>query len=638
MCGIGGCITNEAGVLPTVLATMADLMAHRGPDASGQYIHGRVGLCHRRLSILDLSESANQPMATADGRFVIVFNGEIYNWRELREELGPGVPWRTHSDTEVLLQAWSRWQEGCIEKLNGMFAFAVYDSRDRVLTLVRDRFGIKPLYYAELRHTFVFGSEVKALFGHRELPFEMDRDFLPEYLMTRFVSGQDTLFRKVKQLAPGHIMRITTHDFPDVRIIQRRYWDFQESRLDCSFTESAGRLLRELDRSVKSMMVSDVPVGTQMSAGLDSTTVTCLAAGYNHGIASFTVGFQEKAYDESAAAFRLARDKGIRCQGTSVNADALARLMVPLTWHLDEPINHPNSIGIYVLSRFARPHVTVLLSGEGADELLCGYRWYRTFEMVMRQQGPHLREALLRAYLRITPLHRGRDRIAKDLKLCSLRGLSPGRLSALLPTYLPHEYWPFVGDVLGRAPWLEKRASLYEASPFSDPLSSCQYYDIKTYLPALLVRQDKMSMAASIENRVPFLDNGVVEYIMALPPHYRLRGRVTKRVLRQAVTQLLPRYIRKRRKCGFGFPLAQWFREPQCAPLLDILRSKRFYERGILPSPVLNELLADTGNLDARRAEALWMLLALEIWLETFEEFGRTRTRVELPGVETAPC
>jgi asparagine synthase (glutamine-hydrolysing) len=637
MCGIGGCITKEADVLPLVLATMGDLMAHRGPDASGRYIDGPVGLCHRRLSILDLSESANQPMATPDGRFVIVFNGEIYNWRQIREGLGSGVRWRTHSDTEVLLQAWARWGEGCIEKLNGMFAFAVYDARDRILTLVRDRFGVKPLYYAQMRHTFVFGSEVKALFGCRELPFEMDREFLPEYLMTRFVSGQDTLFRKVKQLAPGHVMKIATPDFPDAPLTQRRYWDFQESRLDCSFEESAGRFLRELDRSVKSMLVSDVPVGAQMSAGLDSTTVTCLAAGHNHRIASFTVGFHEKGYDESADALRFAREKGIRCQRTVVNADALTRLMAPLTWHLDEPINHPNTVGIFLLSRFARPQVTVLLSGEGADELLCGYSHYRTFERAMRRRGPHFTEALLRAYLRITPIRKGRDRIAKDLKILSLRGLSAGRLSALLSTYLPHEYWPLMGDVLGRSPWLEKRASLYEASPFSDPLSSCQYYDIKTYLPALLVRQDKMSMAASIENRVPFLDNDVAEYVMALPPHYRLRGRVTKRVLRRAVAPFLPRYIRKRRKCGFGFPLAQWLRTPQCAPLLEILRSKRFHEREILPPPVLNALLADTGRFDAKRAETLWILLALEIWLETFEEFGRTRARVGLPGVETMP-
>ncbi len=634
MCGIGGCITNETGVLPSVLAAMGDLMAHRGPNASGQYLDGLVGLCHRRLSVLDLSESANQPMATADGRFVIVFNGEIYNWREIREALGPAVPWRTHCDTEVLLYAWSKWQEGCLEKLNGMFAFAVYDSRDRSLTLVRDRFGVKPLYYAELPQAFVFGSEVKALFGHPGLSFEMDDDFLPEYLMTRFVGGQDTLFRKVKQLTPGHLMKMATHSFPDMRITQRPYWDFQESRLDCSFPESAGRFLRELDRSVRSMLVSDVPVGTQMSAGLDSTTVACLAARYHPQIASFTVGFRERAYDESAAALRLARDKGIRCQGTSVNADTLARLMAPLTWHLDEPINHPNTIGIFVLSRLARPHVTVLLSGEGADELLCGYPHYRTFEKVTRRRGLGFLEAFLRAYLRITPLHRGRDRLAKDLKIYSLRGLSAGRLSALLSTYLPHEYWPLIGDVSGRAPWLEKRASIYEAAPFSDPLSRCQYYDLKTYLPALLVRQDKMSMAASIENRVPFLDNGVVDYAMALPPHYRLRGRVTKRVLRHAVTELLPRYIRKRPKRGFSVPLAQWLRAPRRASLLDILRSKRFYERGILPAPVLNGLLADTGDLDAQRAETLWILLALEIWLETFEEFGRTRTRVELPGVE----
>jgi asparagine synthase (glutamine-hydrolysing) len=635
MCGIGGCITKEAGVLPGVLATMGDLMGHRGPDASGQYVDGPVGLCHRRLSILDLSASANQPMVTADGRFVIVFNGEIYNWRELRADLGPGVPWRTHSDTEVLLQAWSRWEQGCLEKLNGMFAFAVYDSRDRILTLVRDRFGIKPLYYARMPQAFVFGSEVKALFAWRELSFEMDRDFLPEYLMTRFVSGQDTLFRQVKQVAPGHLIEIATHGFPDVRIAQHQYWDFRESRLDCSFAESAGRLLGELDRSVESMLVSDVPVGTQMSAGLDSTTVTCLAAGHDPGIASFTVGFQEKAYDESAAALRLAREKGIRCRGTSVNAGVLARLMVPLTWHLDEPINHPNTIGIFLLSRLARPHVTVLLSGEGADELLCGYPRYRSFEMAMRQRGPHVREALLRAYLRLSPLRRGRDRMAKDLAIGSLRGLAAGRLGALLSAYWPPEYWSLAGDVRGGAPWLEKRAGLYEAAPFSDPLSRYQYYDLQTYLPALLVRQDKMSMAASIENRVPFLDNGVVDYVMALPPHYRLHGRVTKRVLRQAVTGLLPRYIRRRRKWGFSFPLAQWFREPQCAPLLDLLRSRRFYERGFLPRPVLDELLADTDALDAQRAEMLWILLALEIWLETFEEFARTRTRVELPGVET---
>jgi asparagine synthase (glutamine-hydrolysing) len=637
MCGIGGCITKETGVLPLVLARMGDLMAHRGPDASGRYIDGPVGLCHTRLSILDLSEAANQPMATADGRFVIVFNGEIYNFRQIRAELGSGIPWRTHSDTEVLLQAWARWGGACIERLNGMFAFAVYDARDRILTLVRDRFGIKPLYYARLRHTFVFGSEVKALFGCRELPFEMDTDFLPEYLMTRFVSGQDTLFRRVKQLAPGHVMKIATQGFPDTSVTQRRYWDFQGSRLDCSIEESAGRFLRELDRSVESMMVSDVPVGAQMSAGLDSTTVTCLAAGHNHGIASFTVGFQERGYDESADALRFAQEKGIHCQGTLVNAEALARLMTALTWHLDEPINHPNTVGIFILSRFARPQVTVLLSGEGADELLCGYPHYRTFERAMRRRGPHFREALLRAYLRITPIHKGRDRVAKDLKISSLRGLSAGRLSALLTTYLPHEYWSFMGDVQGRAPWLEKRAALYEASPFSDPLSSCQYYDIKTYLPALLVRQDKMSMAASIENRVPFLDNGVAEYVMALPPHHRLHGRTTKRVLRRAAAPLLPRYIRRRPKNGFTFPLVQWLRTPQCTPLLDILRSKRFYERGIFPPPVLNALLADAGNLDAKRAETLWILLALEIWLETFEEFGRTRVRVTLPEAETKP-
>lgn len=637
MCGIGGCITTEMGELPLMLATMQDLMAHRGPDASGRHIDGPVGLCHTRLSILDLSEAANQPMATADGRFVIVFNGEIYNWRQLRDELGPTIPWRTHSDTEVLLQAWAQWGEGCIERLNGMFAFAVYDSKDRMLTLVRDRFGIKPLYYARLRHTFVFGSEVKALFACRELPFEMDTDFLPEYLMTRFVSGQDTLFRGVKQLAPGHVVKIAAQDPLNVAVTQRRYWDFRESRLDGPFEENVERFLRKLDRSVESMMVSDVPVGAQMSAGLDSTTVTCLAAGHNPQIASFTVGFREKRYDESVDALRLAREKGIRCQGTLMNAEALVRLMTPLTWHMDEPLNHPNTVGVFILSRFARPQVTVLLSGEGADELLCGYSHYRTFERILRRRGPHFRETLLQTYLRITPIHRGRDRIEKDLNLGSLRGLSAGRLSALQTAYLPHEYWSFAGDIWGRTPWLEKRAALYETSPFSDPLSRCQYHDIKTYLPALLVRQDKMSMAASIENRVPFLDNGLAEYVMALPPDHRLHGRTTKRVLRRAVERLLPRYIRSRPKNGFTFPLAQWLRTPQCAPLLDILRSRRFYERGVFPPSVLDVLLADTGTLDARRAETLWILLALEVWLETFEEFARTRARVALPEIETMP-
>lgn len=628
MCGICGIFHFDRGdsVEHRVLAAMNQQILHRGPDEDGFYVQANVGLAMRRLSIIDL-RSGQQPMSNEDGTVWLVYNGEIYNHAQLRAQLeARGHRYRSRSDTETIIHLYEEYGRNCVRYLRGMFAFALWDTRRRILFAARDRLGIKPFYYLRSPQAFLFGSEIKALLAHPFVHPELNRDALPEYLAFGYLSGPGTLYCDIQKLPPGHTIEVD--EGGALRI--DAYWDLpptsaSEPRSRQAYVQSYRELLED---AVNSHLMSDVPLGVFLSGGLDSSVVAALMTKMRQSpIETFSVGYEEHEYSELPYARAVASHLKSRHQEVRVGRQEFFDALPKLIWHEDEPLVWPSSVSLYFVARLARERVTVVLTGEGSDETLAGYTrypwtvWNAKFDhvyqlLVAKGMRRRVREELatsswlsgnLRRKLQHTALARDGDSWASFYYDNFYAAFSESEQAELLT------------DNLRPAPGAAYRDSLaFWTKSSGDLLSRLLYSDIKTYLVELCMKQDQMSMAASLESRVPFLDHALVEFAASIPASMKTRGLSGKRILKEAVRDLLPAGIIDRKKVGFPTPISSWLRGPQLETVEQILVGPRSLARGLFKPEALHRLFAEyrTGHRD--HTDRVWRLLNLELWHRVF--------------------
>jgi asparagine synthase (glutamine-hydrolysing) len=609
MCGIAGLVYTDPSRpcdAETVLA-MREVMPYRGPDDAGLHVEGPLGLGFRRLSIIDLG-GGHQPMPGPGNRHWIVFNGEIYNYRDLRQELiAKGCTFRTHSDTEVILQLYAERGEACVQALNGMFAFAIWDSEHRTLFLARDRMGVKPLYYAETPEAFVFGSEIKTLFASGKVTPSARESALAEYLVFRQAAGCETMFRGVRSLPPGCTMTVQ-----DGAVRVTRYWSPRPASPGepIAFEAAAARLRELLEDSVRLRLISDVPVGTFCSGGVDSSLITALAVRSKGGaVNTFSIGFDDADYDESRYAEMVSKQYGTTHHALRVGNEEFSELFPTMVWHNDEPLDFANSVHIFALSRLAKRHVTVVLTGEGSDELFAGYPRYRIPQLAARWRmmpGP-----LRRLAAQMT----GDHRLAKLDRYAAMSGEDAVLFN---PSYLSRELVQDLAPSLMPLALAYRQHCLAEMMTLNlEPVTRTSLMDQESFLVAILNRQDKMSMAAAIESRVPFMDYRIVEFANSLPVACKLRNGSGKAIVKHVARELLPAEVVDRRKSGFGVPLANWFRSETGlgARVKDLPDSPA---ADVFNRDVLRRLVAEHRDGVRDHSEALWTALNLVTWKETF--------------------
>ncbi len=621
MCGIAGIVNfvPEVAVEETRLRRMQQVLVHRGPDGEGTAILGHVGLGHRRLSIIDV-QNGQQPMCNPEQSVWITFNGEIYNFQALRQDLlRLGYAFRTKSDTEVILNAYQHYGEDCVRHLRGMFAFALWDAARGKLLLARDRLGIKPLYYCRHADTLLFASEIKAILA-AGVAASFNRQILTEFLATRFIAGAETFYQGIEKLLPGTILTWTR----DTGVRCRRYWQLPTS-LDTapsSPLERAQLVRQDLEEAIKYHLVSDVPVGLFLSGGIDSSAIGALMARRTQGaLHSFAVGFGERHCDELRYARLAAGAIGSRHHEVTLTSDAFFAALPRLVWHEDEPIAFPSSIALYFVARLARAHVKVVLTGEGADELFLGYNRYRVTAWNERLGRPY--NGALPQALRERVRH-GVQRLPAPMRRYATRtflGVRPGIRNLLYENFsvFPQSWH---GALLTDRSLTARNPYRRELACFSDApgglLERMSYVDLQTYLVELLMKQDQMSMAASVESRVPFLDHRFVERAAAIPGRYKLRGWRTKAVLRDAVRDLLPKEIMTRRKMGFPVPIDAWLRGRYAALTESLVLGPRARARGLFEPSFVAHMLHEHRAGAANHADRLWLLMNLEIWQRVF--------------------
>jgi asparagine synthase (glutamine-hydrolysing) len=624
MCGIAGKLTwNPRGPIdPDLLGAMTDAVRHRGPDADGFYFGDGVGLGHRRLSIIDLA-TGDQPLANEDRTVWTVFNGEIYNFAEVRQELeAHGHRFRTASDTEVLVHGYEQWGVDLVDRLRGMFAFAVWDARERRLILARDRVGVKPLHYALLDDGLVFGSEIKSLLVDPAVPRDWSPEALDAYLALLYVPAPLTIYRAVHKLPPGHVL---VAEGGQVRV--SRYWDLPFATAARADSEDVWleALEAELREAVGLRLISDVPLGAFLSGGIDSSLVVAfMKEASDAPVITTSIGFAEGAYDELQHAKRVAQHLGV-VQHTHVVTPHVEALLPRLAWHFDEPFADSSAVPTYYVSAAAREHVTVALSGDGGDELWAGYARHRvehTEHRVRRALGPAA--SVVGQAARAVPL---RVRGARSLRHLAH---APGHALAL-----KHEYGMFDGaarqglysagfraSVGGSDPLSAFRAR-YDACDSADPLDRAMYVDVHTYLhDDVLTKVDRMSMAVSLESREPLLDHRLLEFAARVPVSLKLRDGVSKYLLRRVLAARLPAPVLARRKQGFAAPIAEWLRGPLEPMLHDLVRSRRSLERGVFEPAGVVRLLDEHGTGKEDHCHRLWQLLMLELWFRQFADEG----------------
>jgi len=629
MCGIAG-IADVAGRVAdeALLRAMTSVQAHRGPDGEAVVCRGPVGLGHRRLAIIDLN-TGDQPMANEDGSIWIVFNGEIYNFHELRRELeARGARFRTVSDTEVILKAYEADGPACVERLRGMFAFAILDERRRRLLLARDRAGIKPLVYAWDGRRLLFGSEIKAILQDPHVDRDLDQEALGDYLTYHYVPAPRTIFRAVRKLPPASTLLLPLDGGEPV---VSEYWRLRFAP-DPHVTESEWieRLRTHLADAVRSHMVSDVPIGAFLSGGVDSSTVVALMAQASAApIRTFSIGFDEADFDELRFARQVATRYGTDHYELVVKPSAL-EILPKLAWHFDEPFADSSAIPTYYVAKITREHVTVALSGDGGDENFAGYRRYA------RAVGLHERldrgaAALLRRLFRAaaSALPVG----APGQAYAGLLGAGPIDRYRRLVAYQRRETLRrLLSDDLAAlarsAASADTFARLVARSGAPDYLTALQYIDVHTYLPGdILTKVDLTSMAVSLESRVPLLDHKLMEFVATIPSSLKLRNGTGKYLLKRAMATSLPVEILTRRKMGFGVPLAAWFRGELRDMTRDVLLSPAARQRGLFRIAEVETLLRthDAGRRDC--SARLWALVCFELWMRQWADRGPASAR-----------
>ncbi len=625
MCGIAGFVKLAQSNASTAdLRRMMDVISHRGPDGQGAHEDGTAFLGHRRLSIIDIA-GGSQPMSNEGGSVWITYNGEVFNHAALRPELEKaGHRYATRCDTETIVHAYEEYGPDCVRRFRGMFAFAIWNAERRTLFCARDRLGIKPLYYFSNSRVFAFASEIKALLRHPEIEPALEEKLLPEYLAFGYTSGDETMFRGIRKLMPGHMLALE----PDTgRLEIQRYWDVPESGVPerKSDEEWIGECRERLEDAVRTRLMSDVPLGMFLSGGVDSSAIAALMKRMrSEPVKTFAVGYQEAAYSELAYARHVSEAIGTEHHEVTIGMDDFFNALPRLIWHEDEPIAWPSSISLYFVSRLASEHVKVVLTGEGSDELFAGYhryqhylfnrRWADAYRIVpggLRREVRKLIDSsrLLSADLRRKLQHTflGREGTVESLQLDNFYGaFSATERRSMLTGRLAEAGNPYATYL---SYWNSRHGSV---------LLQMLYADQKTYLVELLMKQDQMSMASSIESRVPFLDHPFVEFAARVPDDLKIRDGAGKYIVKRAVKDLLPRDIIYRKKMGFPTPLREWLLDDRAEALFALVLDRKKFLAEYVDLAQVRSLIERhrSGGEDA--TDRLWRLLNLQIWGDLF--------------------
>jgi asparagine synthase (glutamine-hydrolysing) len=627
MCGIVGVLHFDGTVVePNLLKSMTDVIAHRGPDGQGVYTSGSVGLGHRRLAIIDLSSAGVQPMSNEVGTIWVTFNGEIYNFREIRQELcQQGHKFRSQTDTEVIVRAYEEWGIECLKRFNGMFAFGLWDERKRCLWLVRDRLGVKPLFYSHLPQCLTFGSEIKAILCHPHVERTIDYEALAYYLALNYTPAPHTLFANIRQLLPGHYLLVDASG----QVKDVEYWDVvyceEYNRSEQSYIEEFSALLED---SIRLRLVSDVPFGVFLSGGADSSSVAYwMSRHMNEPVKTFSIGFGESSFDELEYARLVAQKLQTEHHEQIVKADA-ATILPKIVWHAEEPTADSSMVAVYYLAQMARQQVTMALSGDGADEILAGYETYQAYYL-------HRLYGLLPKLLRrraiaplISNLPVSDTKVSWDFKLKRFVA------GAELPPEDAHATWRMifnaearakllspVSDSLGvKADVLDLYRTVFAKTNASHPLNRMLYVDTRLYLPNdMLVKVDRMTMAHGLEVREPFLDYRLVEFAASVPPKLKLKHlRHKKYLLKASMQKKLPSQILWRKKQGFNVPNARWINNELKPFVLEHLSSSSVRDMGIIDSKAINSILNNHFSGLADNSHQIWCVLTLSLWWQQF--------------------
>jgi asparagine synthase (glutamine-hydrolysing) len=649
MCGIAGILEfgEDRRADSTVLHGMCDVMAHRGPDDAGFFVEGRVGLGMRRLSIVDLS-TGHQPISNEDGSIWIVFNGEIYNHRALRERLITlGHQYRTQSDTETIVHLYEQYGKDCVEHLQGMFAFAIWDAKQKRLFIARDRLGIKPLYYRHTPQNFIFGSEIKVLCEYPGVARSLNRAMLPEFLAFGYLSGNETFYEGVYKLMAGHTLEVDQRG----TLAVEQYWDLnvsptQELRDEKFYVERYRELL---EGAVSSHLMSDVPLGVFLSGGLDSSAVAALITKIRREpIETFSVGYPEQTYSELPYARSVAEHLNSVHHEVFVSRQDFFGALPKLIWHEDEPIAWPSSVSLFFVAQLARDRVKVVLTGEGSDETLAGYSRYAftlknvAFDRIYRGIVPSAIRNGFRHSIASSNLISASVRRKLSHTFLGLDGDSWASF------YFDNFFSAFPEEQQDDLLTEEFRETISGGSAYSnvlaywkqssgDLLQRLLYTDIKTYLVELLMKQDNMSMAASIESRVPFLDHVLVEWATRVSSRIQIRGGAGKLILKKAMEGLLPESIIYRKKLGFPTPWSGWLSGSQLDDIEHLLLEGRSLERGFFKRSALETLFREHRAQFRDHYDRIWRLLNLELWHRVCMEGELYESSIEPPEVRSVP-
>lgn len=631
MCGIAGYITvAPSSDSEAILRRMTDAIAHRGPDDFGYYHDPHAHLGHRRLSIIDVA-AGHQPMTNETGSHWVTYNGEIFNHQDIRPQLEQaGHRYQTRCDTETLLHAYEELGPASVDQYRGMFAYAIWDRERRRLFCVRDRLGIKPFYYYWDGRVFAFASEIKALLMHPAISADLEEQVLPEYLAFGYVSEARTLFRGIRKLMPGHHLTLDLSDArPSPKIEQ--YWDPPAAvPSKASESELIAETRRRLEETVRMRLMSDVPLGMFLSGGVDSSAIAALTRRLTSGpVKTFSVGYAEEQFSELSYAAEVASAIGTEHHEIKVGIDDFFNELPRLIYHEDEPITWPSSVSLYFVSRLAASEVKVVLTGEGSDEIFGGYERYRWNLVNSRAARAY---GILPAFLRRI--------VSKQLQTSSLLGATMrrrlrhtfvGRDANVESLFLDNFYCAFSREeqnaLLGSDPEAVYGNYLryWNEHATDSMLARMLYADQKTYLVELLMKQDQMSMACSIESRVPLLDHKLVEFTTTIPDSLKVRGGTQKYILKRAVEDLLPREIIHRKKMGFPTPVRAWLLDDRAEPLYDALRERNGFLTSIVDAGALEQLILRHRTRQEDATDRLWRLLNLQLWGDLFLTGRRER-------------
>ena len=623
MCGICGVIHRQKDhpVEFNDVKRMCDVIRHRGPDDEGQFVQDNVGIGMRRLSIIDLSTGA-QPIFNEDRSLAIVFNGEIYNHDDIRLELlAKGHQFRTKADTEAIIHAYEEWGVDCVEKLNGMFAFAIWDGRKQRLFLARDRIGIKPLYYYQDNDQLVFGSELKSIVQISSVPREIEPKALDTFLTFEYIPSPYSIFKNVFKLPPGHWMI-----YEDGQAKVRPYWNLEYQKSELSEKQLFQKFDELLEDAINIRLMSDVPLGAFLSGGLDSSTIVAMMRRRNESVKSFSIGFDDPTYNELPYARAVAEHFNTEHFEEIITPD-VAHLTEKILWMLDEPFGDFSVFPTYLVSEMARKNVKVVLSGDGGDELLAGYDTYIAQKVAQRyaKLPSFLRKGMIEPIVNaLPPTNKKKGFINK-----SKRFIEGARLS----DHLQHVRWMIFmqsaeKEMLYSADFSDSLhgynsfgfiEDYFRRSASDEPLDQQEYVDIKSYLvDDILVKVDRMSMANSLEARVPFLDHRFVEFAATLPGSLRLNGKRTKHILKASLERELPNQIINRGKEGFSIPIKNWMKNELKPMMLDSLSESNVREKGFFDPKFVNRLVDEHLKGEENHSHRLWALMVFHMWYDLY--------------------